>query len=475
MLFNSLHFLLFLPAVTALYYALPYRFRWILILLASCYFYMAFIPVYILVLFLIILIDFTSGIFIERSSGRKRKLFLVASLASNILLLAFFKYFNFAAENLSSILEVLGMGHHIRSLDIILPIGLSFHTFQSMSYTIEVYRGKQKAERHLGYFADYVLFFPQMVAGPIERYEHLGEGLKVAHPARYGNLADGFRLVLFGLFVKMAIADNIAPYVNAVYLAPLQHSPAQVLLATVLFSFQIYADFFGYSTIALGSARALGISIMDNFNTPYLSRSISEFWSRWHISLSTWFRDYLYIPLGGNRVSVPRWSFNIMFVFMVSGLWHGADWTFVIWGAIHGAMLLLEGAYRRLFPAKTRDRSAFADGLLTLKTFAVVTLAWVFFRAHSFSNAVDVFRAIFSTGNAGDGSMAAAGNTPDATVPLCAAAVMMCCDALLFNSRFDLRIGASRVFVRWSIYTLILFGLMALSGTQKFAFIYFQF
>jgi alginate O-acetyltransferase complex protein AlgI len=465
MLFNSLHFLLFLPTVVALYYLLPFRFRWILIFLASCYFYMAFIPAYILILFLVIIIDYFSGILIENSQGRKRQLFLIASLVSNISLLAFFKYFNFLSGNVTALLSLMGTDFQIRNLDIILPIGLSFHTFQSMSYTIEVYRGKQKAERHIGYFADYVLFFPQMVAGPIERYEHLGVELHQRHPARYQNFAAGFRLILFGLFIKMAVADNIAPYVNEIYSDPLRYGAREAILATLLFSFQIYADFYGYSTIALGSARLMGINIMDNFKTPYLSRSISEFWSRWHISLSSWFRDYLYIPLGGNRVPVPRWCFNILFVFMVSGLWHGASWTFVIWGALHGLSLLGE----RLFPVRKADSGRFRliDFVLVVKTFLLTTFIWIFFRAESFEKASNVIKVMFSGQSVPDG--------PDVAVPLAFAGIMLCMDLFLYNTRFDHRLAGFPFAARWLVYAAVLFGLFALSGTQKFAFIYFQF
>ncbi|HRH11908.1 MAG TPA: MBOAT family O-acyltransferase, partial [Bacteroidia bacterium] len=344
MLFNSLHFLIFLPIIVALYYLVPHRFRWMLIFVGSCYFYMVFVPKYILILFFIILVDYVAALTIEKVEGRLKFFYLLASLAANIGLLSFFKYFNFLNENLVSVFSLFGKEFHPVNLNILLPIGLSFHTFQSMSYTIEVYRGKQKAERHLGYFANYVLFFPQMVAGPIERYDTLGNELKKEAKPLYQNFSDGFKLILFGLFIKMTVADNIAPFVNQVYNDPMKHSSSQILGAVFLFSIQIYADFFGYSTIALGSARLLGIKIMDNFKTPYLSKSVSEFWTRWHISLSTWFRDYLYISLGGNRVGIPRWCLNIMIVFMVSGLWHGASWTFVVWGALHGLMLLLERA-----------------------------------------------------------------------------------------------------------------------------------
>lgn len=468
MLFNSLHFLFFLPVVVILYYLLPFRFRWILIFFASCYFYMAFVPEYILILFFVILVDYFSGIAIENSQGKRRKLWLIISLASNILLLGFFKYFGFFNENLQAVSSLFGKDFHPFNLNIILPIGLSFHTFQSMSYTIEVYSGRQRAERHLGYFANYVLFFPQMVAGPIERYEHLGEELKVKHQPEYRNFSDGFKLILFGLFVKMAVADNLAPYVNEVYKDPLAHSSLETLMGVFFFSFQIYADFYGYSTIAVGCARLLGIDIMDNFKTPYLSASVNEFWSRWHISLSSWFRDYLYIPLGGNRVTLARWSFNIMIVFMVSGLWHGASWTFVVWGALHGLMLLLERYFSKLTGFEVQKANSLVKGLLIIKTFVVTSFIWIFFRAESFVNAKEVLKSIFK--NPGI-------PTPDSsyTIPLLFVLLLVISDVLFYNSRVDKKLAPVNTPVRWAFYTILLFCLMALSGTQKFAFIYFQF
>jgi alginate O-acetyltransferase complex protein AlgI len=468
MLFNSLHFLFFLPVVVALYYLLSFKYRWLLIFVASCYFYMAFVPKYILILFLIIIIDYTTAIAIEKAKSKTKRYWLIASLLSNILLLCFFKYFNFFNENLQTVFTLFGKDFHPVNLNILLPIGLSFHTFQSMSYTIEVYRGKQKAERHLGYFANYVLFFPQMVAGPIERYDHLGEALKQDHKPLYQNFSDGFKLVLFGLFVKMAIADNIAPIVNQVYFEPLKYNSYEVLSAVFLFSFQIYADFFGYSTIAVGCAKLLGINIMDNFNTPYLSRSVSEFWSRWHISLSTWFRDYLYIPLGGNRVKLPRWTINILIVFMVSGLWHGASWTFVVWGALHGIMLLLERYFSMLFKFKIKKEYSFFNALLTLKTFIITSFIWIFFRAENFSKVKEIFTAIFTNAHLDKVGL-------NLTIPLIFVVVLLATDLFTYNSRFDKRLNAFVTPYRWVVYTLLLFGLFALSGTQKFAFIYFQF
>ncbi|HQQ94719.1 MAG TPA: MBOAT family O-acyltransferase [Bacteroidia bacterium] len=468
MLFNSLHFLFFLPLVVSLYYFTAHNYRWILIFIASCYFYMAFVPKYILVLFLIILIDYISALTIEQVQGKLKRFYLLASLSSNILLLAFFKYFNFLNDNLEFVFSFFGKEYHRVNLDIILPIGLSFHTFQSMSYTIEVYRGRQKAERHLGYFANYVLFFPQMVAGPIERYASLGQELKAVHVPVYTNITNGLKLVFFGLFVKMTIADNLAPFVNDIFAAPEKHSSLDVLGAIFAFSFQIYADFFSYSTIALGAARMLGITIMDNFKTPYLSKSVSEFWTRWHISLSTWFRDYLYIPLGGNRVKVPRWALNIMIVFMVSGLWHGANWTFVVWGALHGLMLLLERFSSRLFRFEIKPGWSFLNVLLCAKTFLITSFIWVFFRAESFQQAGDVFRALLNRWDTDSYYVM--------LVKVGSIGVLMALlDIFLYGSRFESRMNTLPVLPRWSIYFILFGGLLMFAGIQKFNFIYFQF
>ena len=468
MLFNSLHFLFFLPCVVGLYYLLPHKYRWILIFVASCYFYMAFVPKYILILFLIIVIDYSAAIAIEKSIGRRRLIFLVVSLLANILLLCFFKYFNFLNQNLVSLFSFMGKDFHPLSLNIILPIGLSFHTFQSMSYTIEVYRGNQKAERHLGYFANYVLFFPQMVAGPIERYDRLGDELKVERKPLYQNFSDGFKLVLFGLFIKMTIADNIAPYVNQIYLEPLKFNSMEVIMAVFLFSFQIYADFFGYSAIAIGCARLLGINIMDNFKTPYLAKSVSEFWSRWHISLSTWFRDYLYIPLGGNRGKLLRWTLNVLVVFTISGLWHGASWTFVVWGVLHGVMLLLERYFSMLFKFKIKEGWNVLNIFLVLKTFIITSFIWIFFRAESFDKAKQIIKAIVRNNQLAFSDLTM-------LIPLLAVLGIILFDFFLYNSRFDVKLNRYQTPYRWLLYSALLFCLMALSGTQKFTFIYFQF
>ncbi|OFZ56311.1 MAG: alginate O-acetyltransferase, partial [Bacteroidetes bacterium RIFCSPHIGHO2_02_FULL_44_7] len=319
MLFNSLQFLIFFPTVTTLYFILPHRFRWFLLLIASCIFYMAFIPAYILILLVTIVVDYIAGILIEKSQGKKRKLYLLISIVANIGFLAFFKYYNFASTNLTELAQFLHWNYSVPVLSIILPIGLSFHTFQAMSYTIEVYRGKQVAERHFGIYALYVLFYPQLVAGPIERPQNLLHQFREEHSFDYRRVTDGLKLMLWGLFKKVVIADRAAVFVDTVFNSPGDFQGVSFIIAAALFSFQIYCDFSGYSDIAIGAAQVMGFKLMDNFNRPYFSKSIAEFWKRWHISLSTWFKDYLYIPLGGNRVGKPRWYFNLFFVFLLSG------------------------------------------------------------------------------------------------------------------------------------------------------------
>ncbi len=340
MLFNSIQFLVFFIVVTSLYYSLPYRFRWIMLLAASCYFYMAFVPIYILILGFTIAIEYFAGIFIESTEGKKRKLYLICSLVANIGVLALFKYYNFLNDNLTLLLGHLHVNNPIPILKILLPIGLSFHTFQAMSYTIEVYRGKQKAERNFGMYSLYVMFYPQLGTGPIERPQNLLPQLKAEHPFDSANVTSGLRLIAWGLFKKVVIADRLAILVDNVYSKPHHYNGISLAIATLFFTYQIYCDFSGYTDIAIGTARVMGIKLMQNFNNPFQAKSLPEFWTRWHISLSTWFRDYLYIPLGGNRVALPRHLFNLFFVFLIGGLWHGAHWTFIAWGALHGFYLI---------------------------------------------------------------------------------------------------------------------------------------
>jgi alginate O-acetyltransferase complex protein AlgI len=392
MLFNSFAFLIFFPIVTTAYFVLPHRYRWALLLAASCYFYMAFIPKYILILLVTITVDYFAGIGIESTQGKTRQWLLAASILANIGMLAFFKYFNFANENLSGLAGFLGWHYPIRDLAIILPIGLSFHTFQSLSYTIEVFRGNQKAERHFGYLALYVMFYPQLVAGPIERPQNILHQLHEDHPFEYQRVADGLKWMAWGMFKKVVIADRMALFANAVYDEPHKYTGPALVLATVAFAIQIYCDFSGYSDIAFGSAQVMGITLMKNFRHPYFAKSIAEFWRRWHVSLSTWFRDYVYIPLGGNRVSTGRWALNLFITFLLSGLWHGANWTFVIWGALHGLYMVTSTLGSRLRSASGSMSASprlaqLRDGMATLWTFALVSFAWIFFRAANLDDA----------------------------------------------------------------------------------------
>lgn len=401
MLFNSFHFLAFFPVVTILYFLLPHRFRWGLLLAASCYFYMAFIPKYILILFVTITVDYLAGIGLEAVKDRKRKWVLFASILANVGMLGFFKYFNFANENIAALAEFIGWNYPIENLEIILPIGLSFHTFQSLSYTIEVYRGNQKAERHFGYLALYVLFYPQLVAGPIERPQNILHQLHEEHRFEYRRVADGLKWMAWGMFKKVVIADRMALFVDPIYDSPFGHEGPALAFATLAFAIQIYCDFSGYSDLAFGSAQVMGIRLMKNFAHPYFSKSISEFWRRWHISLSTWFRDYVYIPLGGNREGWLRMALNLLVTFLISGLWHGANWTFVVWGALHGVYVVVNGVFGPIW-LRLRDGRvgkqipALLDTASVATTFALVCLAWVFFRAHSISDGFHIVSHLYS-------------------------------------------------------------------------------
>ena len=392
MLFNSIQFLVFFVVVTGLYYALPHRFRWLLLLLASCGFYMAFIPVYILILFFTIGIDYIAGIQIEKATGHRRKQFLVLSLVANLGVLAFFKYYNFFTDNVNVLLDGLHVARYeLPNLRIILPIGLSFHTFQAMSYTIEVYRGNYPAERHLGIYALYVMFYPQLVAGPIERPQHI---LPQFHEEKHFDFAQaiiGLQRILWGVFKKVVVGDLLGQYVNSVYDNYPMHAGLALLLATYAFAIQIYCDFSGYSDIALGSAQVMGFKLMENFRRPYFSKSVTEFWRRWHISLSSWLRDYLYVSLGGSRGGKWFTYRNLMLTMLLGGLWHGASWNFVIWGALNGVYLSVEKVLGVRVDAPLRWPARVVRVVLT---FHLICLTWVFFRATTFGQALYIVQHI---------------------------------------------------------------------------------
>lgn len=344
MLFNSYNFLIFFPIVVLVYYAIPKKIRYIWLLIASYYFYMCWNAKYALILLFSTAVTYASGLLIDRANNkieddkkrtRWKKIFVALSFIINLSILFLFKYFDFAVENINRILSHLNMQLLNPSFDVVLPVGISFYIFQALSYTVDVYRKDVKAEKNFLRYALFVSFFPQLVAGPIERSKNLLEQMYEVHKFDAQRVKDGLLLMIWGGFQKIVIADRVAIVVDTVFNKFPQYGGMYIVVAAILFAFQIYCDFSGYSIIAMGAAKVMGFRLMENFNAPYFSMSVAEFWRRWHISLSTWFRDYLYIPLGGNRKGKLRKYINLMIVFIVSGLWHGAQWSFVIWGALN--------------------------------------------------------------------------------------------------------------------------------------------
>lgn len=483
MLFNSFEFLLFFPVVTLVFFLLPQKYRWFHLLAASCYFYMAFIPVYILILFFTIVIDYFAGILIENTTGQRRKWYLIMSLVANVGVLAYFKYYNFFIDNINTAFNLQGDSAY-SFLGIILPIGLSFHTFQAMSYTIEVYRGNQKAERHFGIYALYVMFYPQLVAGPIERPQNIIHQLKEKHSFNYGLAVSAMQIILWGLVKKILIADRLAIVVNEVFSPDKTYSGGAYVVATIFFAVQIYCDFSGYSDIAIGTARILGIDLMKNFDTPYFSRSVTEFWRRWHISLSTWFRDYVYIPLGGSKKGKPRWYFNLLFVFLLSGLWHGANWTFVIWGGLLGAALVAEAMTRKFRRGMEETLPGIAyNSLSRLMTLAFICLTWVFFRAGNMAQATDIITTIFTfspdyfklteTRLGGINYL----GLPQWQFAACFFLIIGLFTAEWLYKEYDLKTWLEQkpTYIRWTAYYALILGLLLFGAFTTNEFIYFQF
>lgn len=473
MLFNSLDFFLCLPIVLGLYFALPHAGKRYLLIAASLGFYMYWSVPYVGLLLLSALVDYSVA---RRMDGEERapirRALLLASLAVNLGLLGFFKYYNFFLDSLE---EVGARPGFLPYAQVLLPLGISFYTFQTMSYTIDVYRGQLRAERSFPKLLLYVSFFPQLVAGPIVRAKDLLPQFDVRQRFDWENLATGGRRVLEGMIKKVVVADNLAPIVAQAYAAPGEHSGPALLLATYLFALQIFCDFSGYSDIAIGLARMMGFRFMENFNAPYLARSIQDFWRRWHISLSTWLRDYLYISLGGNRGGAWRTYRNLLLTMLLGGLWHGASFNFVIWGALHGTWLLAERAWTARFPREEQ-----ADGFLratvsTLAVFHGVCITWVFFRAETLADATSVLSRI--------GTMAGGATLPmyetARAVAIAALAGLYFLDAsLVRRSLEDPVAAASRSWMRrvpgWAPVMLGLH-LIVLFGAASHEFLYFVF
>jgi D-alanyl-lipoteichoic acid acyltransferase DltB (MBOAT superfamily) len=435
---------------------------------------------YAILILLSTVIDYYAARWMSQTSLKsKRKKFLVLSLVSNLGILFGFKYFTFFNESLRALFNQLNIFYGVPAFEVLLPVGISFYTFQTLSYTIDVYKGEIQAETHFGKFALYVTFFPQLVAGPIERSGNLLPQLQnLTRNFDNNRVGDGLRLMLWGFFKKVVIADRLAPCVNLVYNNPDEFHGFQILLATVFFAFQIFCDFSGYSDIAIGAAKVLGVDLMKNFDRPYSARSISEFWKRWHISLSTWFKDYVYIPLGGNRVVKWRWHYNLFITFLISGLWHGANWTFVVWGALHGFYLvfaIISQPYRNaLIRLAGLDKHPFALKTgRTLATFALVCLGWLFFRANSLSDALVLLNNLFVFE-----PIAALDKliTPGALLlNVALIAVLEMFHYLQEEREISMFFSCKPMLIRWPAYILITMSILYLGAGGAQQFIYFQF
>lgn len=393
MIFNSLDFAVFLPVVFLLYWLglrQNLKVQNALILVASYVFYGWWDWRFLSLILFSTIVDFWVGNGLAKEENpRRRKLLLWTSIGVNLGFLGFFKYYNFFLENFIAAFTLFGTPLEVSTLHIILPVGISFYTFQTLSYSIDIYYRKLKPTKDFIAFAAFVSFFPQLVAGPIERASNLLPQFYQKRHLSPKQALDGLHQIFWGLFKKIVIADRLSIAVNEFYNFPEEYHGLTLVLGTIFFAFQIYCDFSGYSDIAIGTARLFGFDLMTNFRTPYFSRSIGEFWRRWHISLSTWFRDYVYIPLGGNRVAKWRWYYNLFITFLVSGLWHGANWTFVVWGALHGLVLMAETQFDF-----SKPKSPLLNGWNWLRTFVIVCLAWVFFRANSIQDAFYVLGEI---------------------------------------------------------------------------------
>lgn len=479
MLFNSLEFAIFLPLVVGLYFCLPWRYRTPMLLIASCIFYMAFIPVYILILFVTITIDYIAGIYIERSNGPARRAWLIGSIISTCAVLFVFKYFDFFTGNFVGLAHLVGWQLPKPVVNIILPIGLSFHTFQSLSYVVEVYRRRQKAEYNFVTYATYVMFFPQLVAGPIERPQNLLHQFYEKHDFDYERVTAGLKRMAWGFFKKLVIADRLALYVNDVYAAPQNFNGLQLTLATVFFAYQIYCDFSGYSDIAIGGAQILGFRLMENFKTPYYSKSISEFWHRWHISLSTWFRDYLYIPVGGSHYGIRRWLLAVMITFGVSGLWHGANWTYVVWGVLNGFYLLVGTATKdwrdRVFGLIGLHRETLLrQTIMLVSTFVLTSLGWIVFRAR---NMGDAWYVVTHLAQGWDFHQIGTEQFLLRQLPIAVASIVLLEMGQLLHGKISVPSLLIRLPMapRWALYAGFVMVVVMFGIYQKTQFIYFQF
>lgn len=491
MLFNSYSFLVFFPIVVFIYFLMPKKFGYIWLLIASYYFYMGWNAKYALLLLTSTIITYISGLLLSAKNiaGKLKKCVVVGSFILNLSILFFFKYFDFAIVNINRFFSVLQIQMLTPKFDVLLPVGISFYIFQALSYTMDVYRGDVEAEKNVFKYALFVSFFPQLVAGPIERSSNLLKQVNEKKKFDYDRMCQGLMLMLWGYFLKLVIADRIAIFVDGAYSMNMDYDGRYLLFASVLFAIQIYCDFAGYSTIAIGAARVMGFELMENFNCPYFATTVAEFWRRWHISLSTWFRDYLYIPLGGNRKGTIRKYINTMIVFLVSGLWHGASWTYVIWGGLNGFYQVIGGL---LMPVKEKlvlrfpelDRSLLMKVLRMVVTFVLVDFTWIFFRAHNFAQVKSVLSRILHMNNPillENGKLFDIGlNQQNFVVLGIALGVLLVADIAKYHEvKLHEVILGWNIVIRWSVIliavvSILVFGIWG-SGYQATNFIYFQF
>lgn len=477
MLFNSMAFAIFLPIVFILYWALPHRYRWVLLWVASYYFYMSWNAKYVVLILLTTVVSYFAAVFIDKVDDKKsKKAILAVALIICLGILFTFKYFNFFTGSVAALLQSISIPVTAPVLNLVLPVGISFYTFQTLSYVIDVYRGDVKPEKNFGIYATFISFFPQLVAGPIERTRNLLPQIKAEHRFDYDKAVRGAELMLIGFYKKLVIADSVSKYVDYAYADIHSHSGLDLIIIIFFFTMQIYCDFSGYSDIAIGTASLMGIDLMTNFKSPYFSASVKEFWSRWHISLSTWFKDYVYIPLGGNRCSFIRRNINLLITFLVSGLWHGANWTFVLWGLLHGMAQIIENLFDKQL--KRVRNNKIGHWISVFVVFAFCNIAWVFFRASSLSDAVYVVTHILSgIGDIRKYLHCSLGldiiSFSLILVPVLGLAVF---DYFNFRDNAIERISRLKKGIQWGIYIAI--GLLVIFISQKGVaaeFVYFQF
>ena len=482
MLFNSLDFAFFLPIVFALYWLAKrsIKLQNTILLISSYYFYACWDWRFLSLILISSLVDFLIGIALSNQEHVvKRKVLLWTSISVNIGFLAFFKYYNFFVEEFVAVFSMFGREIQANSLNIILPIGISFYTFQTLSYSIDIYKRKLEPSRDFIAFSAFVSFFPQLVAGPIERASNLLPQFLRQRTFDYSNAVMGMQQILWGLFKKMVIADNCAELANMIFNNSADYSGSTLLLGAIFFSFQIYGDFSGYSDIAVGTARLFGIKLMKNFDFPYFSRDIAEFWRRWHISLSSWFRDYVYIPLGGSRVKKAKNIRNVFIVFAVSGLWHGANWTFLIWGILNAIfflpLLLLDTNRNHLdIVAKGKLFPSFKELIAILSTFGITVLTWVFFRAESLTHAISYLDSMF---NLDLFSIPHIMDMPKVKISLVLLTLFVCIEWLGREGAFAIDVLEKKLngVQRLILYSFIVFLIGMYSPTSENPFIYFQF